>query len=72
MKIEWYFASMLNETQIVQFQDWITDTYSTPEALAHYLDLAVEMLFYIEEDCFTKVELQDVVTALRGMRRVLG
>ncbi|MEZ4809618.1 MAG: hypothetical protein R2819_04600 [Allomuricauda sp.] len=67
-----YLAPMLNETQIAQLQDWITDTYGSPETLAHYMDLAMEMLFYVEENTFTRVELQDVVAALRGMRRVLG
>jgi N-formylglutamate amidohydrolase len=62
----------MNETQIAQFQDWITDTYGTPEELAHYLDLAVEMLFYLERDAFEQIEVQDVVTALRGIKRVLG
>ncbi|MFD2099930.1 hypothetical protein [Flagellimonas iocasae] len=62
---------MLNETQIAQLQDWITDTYGTPEALAHYLDLALEMLFYLERDAFEQVEIQDVVMALKGIKRVL-
>ena len=66
-----YLVCMLNETQIAQLQGWITDTYGTPEALAHYLDLAVEMLFYLEKDAFEQIEVQDVVTALRGIRRVL-
>ena len=63
---------MLNETQITQLQEWITDTYGTPETLAHYLDLAVEMLFYLEKDAFEQIEMQDVVTALKGLKRVLG
>ncbi|MFC4220878.1 hypothetical protein [Flagellimonas marina] len=63
---------MLNETQIAQLQAWITDTYGTTEALAHYLDLAVEMLFYLEKDAFEQIEVQDVVTALKGIKRVLG
>lgn len=63
---------MLNETQIKQLQDWIMDTYGTPEALVHYLDLAVEMLFYLERDAFEQIEVQDVVTALKGIKRVLG
>jgi len=49
----------------------ISDTYDTPEALAQYLDLAVEMLFYVEEDTFSRVEIQEVATAIRGVVRVL-
>ncbi|MBO0321235.1 hypothetical protein J0X14_02925 [Muricauda sp. CAU 1633] len=60
----------MDETQITQLQDWITDTYGTPEALAHYLDLAVEMLFYLELDVFEQIEVQDVVTTLKGIKRV--
>lgn len=49
----------------------IFDTYGTPEALAEHLDLAVEMLFYVEEDTFSRDELQEVATAIRGVVRVL-
>ncbi|MEW2920412.1 hypothetical protein AB1A65_03015 [Muricauda sp. ANG21] len=62
----------MNEIQITQLQAWITDTYGTPEVLAHYFDLAVEMLFYLEKDAFEQIEVQDVVTALKGIKRVLG
>lgn len=61
----------MNETQILKLKDWIIDTYGTPEALAHYLDLAVEMLFYLEKDAFEQIEVQDVVTALKGVKRIL-
>ncbi|MER3374141.1 MAG: hypothetical protein RIM83_05845 [Allomuricauda sp.] len=54
--------------EVVEF---IKDTYGTPEALTHWLDLAVEMLFYVEEDTFSRVEIQEVATALRGVVRVL-
>ncbi|AEM70135.1 hypothetical protein Murru_1091 [Allomuricauda ruestringensis DSM 13258] len=72
MKIEWYFAFMLNQTQIAQLQEWLTDTYGTPEELVYYLDLAVEMLFYVEEGNFEQRELRDVVLMLRGMKKFLG
>ena len=62
---------MLTKSQITELNAWITDTFGTPAILAEYLDLAVEMLFYLEKDAFEQIEVQDVVTALRGMRRVL-
>lgn len=46
---------------------WIEDRYGTPEELAKVLDLALEMLFYLEEDTFDRKELQEVVAALRGI-----
>lgn len=49
----------------------IFDAYGTPEALAEHLDLAMEMLFYVEEDTFSRDELQEVATAIRGVVRVL-
>lgn len=70
--MEGYLACMLNETQITQLNEWITDTYGTSGELAHYLDLAVEMLFYVEQDAFEQRELQGVVAVLFGLRRVLG
>ncbi|WP_318343689.1 hypothetical protein [Flagellimonas baculiformis] len=69
--MEGYLALMLNETQITQLNEWITDTYGTFGELAHYLDLAVEMLFYVEQDLFGQRELQEVITVLYGLRRVL-
>ncbi|WP_148261471.1 hypothetical protein [Flagellimonas ruestringensis] len=38
-----------------------------PEELAKVLDLAVEMLFYLEEDTFDRKEVQQVVATLRGI-----
>jgi len=48
-------------------QNWIEDWYGCPEELAKVLDLAVEMLFYLEEDTFDRKEVQQVVAALRGL-----
>ncbi|RIV44018.1 hypothetical protein [Flagellimonas pelagia] len=62
---------MLTESQIKELNAWITDTFGTTEVLAEYLDLAVEMLFYVEQGTFEQQELQDVVTVLLGMKRVL-
>ena len=46
---------------------WIEDGYGAPEELAKVLDLAIEMLFYLEEDTFDRKEVQQVVAALRGI-----
>nr|WP_288931318.1 hypothetical protein [uncultured Allomuricauda sp.] len=46
---------------------WIEDWYGSPEELAKVLDLALEMLFYLEEDTFDRKEVQQVVAALRGV-----
>ncbi|WP_108425413.1 hypothetical protein [Flagellimonas amoyensis] len=54
-----------------ELSELILDVYGTPESLANWLDLAVEMLFYVEEDTFSRVELQEVATAIRGVVRVL-
>jgi len=63
---------MLTESQIVELNAWIKDTCGTPEVLGHYLDLAVEMLFYVEQGSFEQQELQDVVTVLMGINRILS
>ncbi|PCJ91231.1 MAG: hypothetical protein COA50_16695 [Flavobacteriaceae bacterium] len=49
-----------------QGSPFIAVTYGTPEALAKQLDLAIEMLFYLEEDTFHKKEVQDVALYLEG------
>nr|WP_293299580.1 hypothetical protein [Allomuricauda sp.] len=62
---------MSSNNPIIQLSDFIQDAYGTPEALAQQLDLAVEMLFYVEEDTFSRRELQEVASALKGVVRVL-
>lgn len=52
-------------------KNWIEDTYGSPEKLAQVLDFGIEMLFYLEEDTFEKREVQDVVSALRGIVVIL-
>ena len=52
-------------------QNWIEDTYGSPEELAKVLDFGIEMLFYLEEDSFDRKEVREVVAALSGMVRVL-
>ncbi|WP_431162301.1 hypothetical protein [Flagellimonas beolgyonensis] len=60
----------MNESQITELQEWIKDCCGTPEVLGHYLDLAVEMLFYVEQGTFEQQELQDVVTVLRDLKQL--
>ena len=62
---------MLNKNQLDELSQIIEDQYGTPETLANWLDLAVEMLFYVEEDTFSRVEIQEVATALKSIARVL-
>jgi hypothetical protein len=62
---------MPSNNPIIQLSDFIEDAYGTPEALAQQLDLAVEMLFYVEEDTFSRRELQEVASALMSVVRVL-
>ncbi|MDC6366616.1 MULTISPECIES: hypothetical protein [Flavobacteriaceae] len=47
--------------------EWIEDTYGSKEELAKVLDFGIEMLFYLEEDSFNRKEVQQVVSALRGL-----
>jgi len=61
-------SNLTKEHELLEF---IKDTYGTPENLANWLDLGVEMLFYVEEDTFSRVELQEVATALMGLVRLL-
>ncbi|MEM9075629.1 MAG: hypothetical protein AAGC43_01265 [Bacteroidota bacterium] len=61
----------MNKNQINRLNDLIEDTYGTPEALAQQLDITVEMLFYLEDNAFTKREVQNVVAALRDVVGVL-
>lgn len=61
----------MTESQITELNEWITDTFGTPAVLAEYLDLAVEMLFYVEQGTFEQRELQDVVTVLREVKKIL-
>lgn len=62
---------MVSKQQLDSLNHLVKDTYGTPEALAQQLDLTVEMLFYLEENAFTKKEVQNVVAALRDLVGVL-
>lgn len=63
---------MLSEAQISELNKWIKDCCGTTEVLGHYLDLAMKMLFYVEQGAFEQQELQHVVTVLRGLKRILS
>jgi len=58
----------LNKSQFEELAKIIEDQYGSPETLANWLDLAVEMLFYVEEDTFSRIEIQEVASALRKVR----
>ncbi len=54
-----------------QFLKWVEEGYGSPEEFAKILDQGIEMLFYIEDDVFTKREIQEVVGVIRGVVTVL-
>ncbi|WP_422859049.1 hypothetical protein ACOKFD_17300 [Flagellimonas sp. S174] len=62
---------MVSKKQLDSLTHLIEDIYGTPEVLAQKLDLTVEMLFYLEDNAFTKREVQNVVAALRDVVGVL-
>ena len=62
---------MLKKEQQEFLSELIDDLYGSPEELAKYLDLSIEMLFYIEEDSFDRKEIQKVVCAIRGITTAL-
>jgi hypothetical protein len=49
------------------FKEWIVDGYGSPEKLAQILEFGIFMLFFLEEDTFSRREVQDVVEAIRGI-----
>ena len=62
---------MVSKQKLERLNHLLQDTYGSPEALAQQLDLTVEMLFYLEDNAFTKREVQNVVAALRDLVGVL-
>lgn len=62
---------MPHKAQEEYVNDFIEDRYGSQEGLAKILDLGIEMLFYLEEDTFEKREVQQVVSALRGIAQLL-
>nr|WP_293302140.1 hypothetical protein [Allomuricauda sp.] len=49
------------------FSEWIEDSYGSPEKLAQILELGIFMLFFLEEDTFSRREMQDVAEAIKGI-----
>jgi len=54
-----------------KFLDLFKDAYASPTELAEVLDMGIEMLFYVEEESFSRKEIQDVAAALREVGKVL-
>ena len=48
-----------------KFSELFEDAYASPAELAEVLDLGIEMIFYVEEEVFSKEDIRNVVTALR-------
>jgi N-formylglutamate amidohydrolase len=59
---------MLEENNLSEL---IEEGYGTPENLAKQIDIGIEMLFYIEEETFEKRDIQNVVSAMRVICKVL-
>ena len=51
-----FLAYHMEKAEVVW--QWMEDWYGSPEELAKVLDLALEMLFYLEEDTFDRKEVQ--------------
>ncbi|RDY58821.1 hypothetical protein DX873_14235 [Flagellimonas nanhaiensis] len=61
----------LEKEQLQQLEYLIEEGYGSPTELANILDLGVEMLFYVEEDTFSRREIQQVASAIKGIVWVL-
>ncbi|MEX0361979.1 MAG: hypothetical protein AB3N10_13445 [Allomuricauda sp.] len=62
---------MLSEKEENGPLSFIKDTYGSKEEMAKILDLGIEMLFYVEENTFSRKEMQSVVSALRDVVVIL-
>lgn len=58
---------MLTKEQEACLNRLIEEGYGESKELAKHLDAAVEMLFYVEEETFVRKDIQNVVSALRGI-----
>ena len=61
----------LKKKQKEHLSKLINDSYGSSEKLARYLDLGIEMLFYLEEDTFDRKDIQSVISAIRGIVNAL-
>jgi len=55
----------MKKAQLKQFLEWIKEGYGSPEEFSKILDLGIEMLFYLEDDVFSKRQIQEVVHAMK-------
>lgn len=62
---------MFSKQQREHLSELIEESYGSSEELAKYLDLGIEMLFYIEEGTFDQKDIRDVVSAIRGIIGIL-
>lgn len=62
---------MFEKQQQEYLSELINDSYGSSEELAKYLDLGIEMLFYLEEDTFDQKDIRSVVSAIRGITNAL-
>ncbi|WP_136464828.1 hypothetical protein [Flagellimonas onchidii] len=58
---------MLNKKDETYLLEFINNAYGSKEEMAKILDLGIEMLFYVEEDAFSRREIQGVVSAIRDV-----
>ncbi|WP_190810110.1 hypothetical protein [Flagellimonas sp. S3867] len=63
---------MLTPSQIENLNEWIKEAYGSPEELIKQLDNIVFMLHFLEEEVFTRREVQSAVELLKGLGEVLG
>ncbi|MGW9684304.1 hypothetical protein [Flagellimonas sp. 2504JD1-5] len=62
---------MLTPTQLENINSWIKEAYGSPEELSKQLDNLIFMLHFLEEEVFTKREVQSAVELLKGLGEVL-
>lgn len=62
---------MLKPAQIEDLNKWIRDAYGTPEQLAKSLNELIFMLHYLEEEVFTRREIQSAADMLQALGEVL-
>lgn len=62
---------MLDKKQQQYLSKFIADNYESPEELANYLDMSIEMFFYLEDSIFDKEDIQSIVFGIRGIRNAL-
>ena len=59
-----YMASYMKKQEI-DFSKLVDNCSLSPDEFTKYLDLGVEMLFYVEADTFDRKDIQNVVYAIK-------